>query len=239
MLELRQTGFNEVPGGGIFYPGEPHLACVLLLDTSGSMAGDPIDSLNRAISDFKEQTSLDEHAQKRVDIAIVEFNDEARVVQEFTPLPLMQPIKLTAGGCTAMGAGIELAIDKVKERYRFYASMGTPCFKPFIFLITDGEATDDLKSACDRLNENNRRKVELWALGIEGYNNEELQRIADEVFSIEYDFDVCEAMMWIFTKMNHLRRDNRAVAYMEEIDFQKIEKDIPDGLHVLHKDTIW
>ena len=34
---------------------EPHLACVLLLDTSGSMAGAPIDSLNRAIEDFKQK----------------------------------------------------------------------------------------------------------------------------------------------------------------------------------------
>ena len=120
MPELRQTGFNEVPGGGISAPGEAHMACVLLLDTSGSMVGDPINSLNKAINDFKEQTSMDELAQKRVDIAIIEFNDTARVVQEFTPLSMMQPVTLSATGCTAMGAGIELAIDKVKERIKYF-----------------------------------------------------------------------------------------------------------------------
>ena len=47
MPELRQTGFGEeVPGGGIAAPGEPHMACVLLLDTSSSMTGAPINSLN-------------------------------------------------------------------------------------------------------------------------------------------------------------------------------------------------
>ena len=39
MPELRQSSFNEVPGGGISAPGEPHMACALLLDTSGSMYG--------------------------------------------------------------------------------------------------------------------------------------------------------------------------------------------------------
>lgn len=84
-MELNQTTFNEVPSGGIAAPGEPHMACVLLLDTSISMIGAPIDSLNKAIKDFKEQTSMDDLAQKRVDIAIIEFNDTARVVQDFTP----------------------------------------------------------------------------------------------------------------------------------------------------------
>ena len=121
MPELRQTGFNEMPGGaGILAPNEPHMACVLLLDTSGSMSGTPIASLNKAINDFKEQTSLDELAQKRVDIAIIEFNDTVRVVQDFTPLPQLQPVTLSATGCTAMGEAINVAIDKVKERNRFY-----------------------------------------------------------------------------------------------------------------------
>ena len=127
------------------------MACVLLLDTSSSMIGEPINSLNKALKDFKEQTSLDEFAQKRVDIAIIEFNDKARVVQEFTPLPQLQPVCLSAVGCTAMGEGINLAIDKVKERNRFYASMGTPCFKPWIFMITDGAPTDDISVARQRI----------------------------------------------------------------------------------------
>ena len=152
MPELRQTGFNEMPSSaGIVVPNEPHMACVLLLDTSSSMWGDPINSLNKAINDFKEQTALDELAQKRVDIAIIEFNDTACVVQDFTPLPQLQPVSLSAAGCTAMGEGINLAIDKVKERNRFYASMGTPCFKPWIFMITDGVPTDDISAARQRI----------------------------------------------------------------------------------------
>ena len=169
-MELNQTTFNEVPGGGIAAPGEPHMACVLLLDTSGSMSGAPIASLNKAINDFKEQTSMDELAQKRVDIAIIEFNDSARVVQDFTPLPQLQPVTLSATGCTAMGAGINLAIDKVKERNRFYNDMGTPCFKPWIFMITDGAPTDDISAARQRIldeeSKGSHGKLKFWAVGV-------------------------------------------------------------------------
>lgn len=188
MPELRQSSFNEVPGGGISAPGEPHMACVLLLDTSGSMYGDAIDSLNRAINDFKEQTSMDELAQKRVDIAIIEFNDTARVVQDFTPLSQMQPVTLSASGCTAMGAGINLAIDKVKERNRFYNSMGTPCFKPWIFMITDGAPTDDIESARQRIIDEESKgthgKLKFWAVGVPGYSKETLTSLTKRCIAL-------------------------------------------------------
>lgn len=188
MPELRQSSFNEVPGGGISAPGEPHMACVLLLDTSGSMYGDAIDSLNRAINDFKEQTSMDELAQKRVDIAIIEFNDTARVVQDFTPLSQMQLVTLSASGCTAMGAGINLAIDKVKERNRFYNSMGTPCFKPWIFMITDGAPTDDIESARQRIIDEESKgthgKLKFWAVGVPGYSKETLTSLTKRCIAL-------------------------------------------------------
>ena len=170
------------------------MACVLLLDTSSSMSGDPINSLNKAINDFKEQTSLDELAQKRVDIAIIEFNDQARVVQDFTPLPQLQPVSLSAVGCTAMGEGINLAIDKVKERNRFYASMGTPCFKPWIFMITDGAPTDDISAARQRIideeSKGSHGKLKFWAIGVPGYSQKTLTSLTKRCIALnEAKFD--------------------------------------------------
>ena len=188
-MELNQTTFNEVPGGGIAAPGEPHMACVLLLDTSGSMCGAPIASLNKAINDFKEQTSMDELAQKRVDIAIVEFNDTARVVQDFTPLSQMQSVTLSATGCTAMGEGINLAIDKVKERNRFYNDMGTPCFKPWIFMITDGAPTDDISAARQRILDEESKgthgKLKFWAVGVPGYSKAVLTSLTKRCIALD------------------------------------------------------
>jgi len=174
-------------------PGEPHLACVLLLDTSSSMSGPPIDNLNHALQDFKNKVSMDELAQKRVDIAIVEFNDTARMVQDFTPISQMTPVTLQPTGSTAMGAGINTAIDMVKARNRFYAGLGTPCFKPWIFMITDGTPTDDIESARLRIQEEESKgthgKLKFFALGVPGFDKETLFRLTKRVMELrEADF---------------------------------------------------
>lgn len=140
MAELRQASFNEASANAeISVPGEQHLACVLLLDTSSSMiSGNKIGQLNEGVKRFLAQTSMDELARKRVDVAIIEFNDAARVVRGFAPLTKTEPVVLEAKGRNAMGEAINLAIDKIKERNWFYHSMGTPCLKPWIVMITDG-----------------------------------------------------------------------------------------------------
>ena len=41
---------NACPGGiQVDYISEPHVACCLLVDTSGSMTGEKIDEVNRAL----------------------------------------------------------------------------------------------------------------------------------------------------------------------------------------------
>ncbi|GHV02768.1 hypothetical protein FACS1894211_14840 [Clostridia bacterium] len=198
---MNQT-INGVPK--VAAPNEPHLACVLLLDTSGSMDGEAIAGLNKAINEFKTKTSLDELAQKRVDIAIVEFNDSARVVQKFTPISRMEAIQLQASGCTAMGEGINLAIDMVKERNKFYASLGTPCFKPWIFMITDGAPTDDVEAAAKRIQEEESKgshgKLKFFALGVAGYDKETLCKLTKRVMALE-DTDFSGIFNWMSESM--------------------------------------
>jgi len=176
-----QGSFVEVEAMPSLAPGEPHLACVLLVDTSGSMTGAPINSLNAALQRFKENVSMDEMAQKRVDVAIVEFNSTTRVVQPFTPILKMNPPILQTTGMTAMGAGIELAIDIAKEKNRIYIEQGTPVFKPWIFMITDGAPTDDITRAAERIREEEGKgthgKLKFFALGVPGYSPDVLQEL--------------------------------------------------------------
>ena len=198
MEELNQSGY------GIESPNEPHMACVLLLDTSSSMSGAAIQSLNAGINSFKSQTALDETAQRRVDIAIIEFNSTAQVVQEFTPISAMQPVSLSARGCTSIGAGVNLAIDKVKERNRFYNQMGTPCFKPWIFMITDGEPTDDIEYAVQRVQEEERKgthgKLKFWSLAVQGANENTLRRFSERVMKLQ-GFDFTGIFNWMSESM--------------------------------------
>jgi len=231
MPELRQTRFDEVPGGGIAAPNEPHLACVLLLDTSGSMNGAPIRSLNQAINDFKEQTAMDDLAQKRVDIAIIEFNDSARVVQNFTPLSQMQPVSLSAGGMTAMGEGINRAIDMVKERNRFYASMGTPVFQPWIFMITDGAPTDDISLARQRIHEEENKgshgKLKFWSVGVPGYKKEVITSLSKRCIELDQK-DFSRIFNWV--------SDSVCEISVSRVDENPRLPDLPEGARTIPSD---
>lgn len=201
-MSLSQSAFNEEPR--VAAPNEPHLACVLLLDTSGSMSGPALDSLNQAINNFIQQTSMDEMAMKRVDVAIITFDDKPELVMPFTPISQMQPVNLTAGGLTAMGAGINMAIDQVKERNRFYASLGTPCFKPWIFMITDGSPTDDISTAVQRIQEEESKgthgKLKFFALGVSNYNKQVLFQLTKRVMELE-DTDFSGIFDWMSESM--------------------------------------
>lgn len=95
---------------------EPRLACVLLLDTSGSMGGAPIHELNAGFQVFKEEINEDSLARKRVEVAIVTFGGGVGVAQGFQTVNAFQPPRLTANGDTPMGAAINQALDLVRSR---------------------------------------------------------------------------------------------------------------------------
>ena len=84
---------------------EPRCACLLLLDTSGSMGGSPIRELNAGLQAFKEELAQDSLAMKRVEIAIVSFGP-VKVESDFQTVDIWQPLQLAASGDTPMGAAI-------------------------------------------------------------------------------------------------------------------------------------
>jgi len=162
-------GFNdETPT--IISANEPHMACLFLLDTSGSMSGDAINSLNEGINRFKEDVCKDERTKNILDVAIVEFNSTVKLVQPWKPVEQMEFVNLTAGGGTDMEGGLRLAIDMVRERSHFYYEFtGTTPYKPWIVMITDGypnSAIDEIAAEIADLDE--KGKLHLWSLAVEG-----------------------------------------------------------------------
>lgn len=120
---------------------EPRCACVLLLDTSGSMAGEPIAELNAGLRIFKEALMSDDLAVKRVEVSVVTFGP-VTVHADFTTTDNFQAPSLQATGDTPMGAAITEALRIVEERKAKYQAASVPYYRPWIFLITDGGPTD-------------------------------------------------------------------------------------------------
>ena len=116
---------------------------VLVLDTSGSMAGTGIDQLNAALVKLKEDILSDATLTQRLEVGIVCFDDEARVERPIdlvtvdTDMPM-----LNIGGTTNVVAGLNKAMEIVEDRKQFYKSNGEQYYRPFIVLFTDGAPTN-------------------------------------------------------------------------------------------------
>lgn len=161
---------------------EPRCPCVLLLDTSGSMFGSPIRALNQGLATFREELMGDALAQRRVEIAIVTFGGEVKVVQDFVTVDNFTPPELVALGLTPMGTAIQQALELIENRKREYKANGVAYYRPWVFLITDGAPEGEDKTAIDRAAERIKadeaaKRVAFFAVAVEGADLDVLSSI--------------------------------------------------------------
>ena len=94
------------------------LPIYLLLGTSSSMAGAPIQAVNQGINLLYNELMNDASAIETVYLAVITFDSQARIVTPLTELTQFSPPTLSAGGARAMGAADCLDITEVTEEQR-------------------------------------------------------------------------------------------------------------------------
>ncbi len=205
MEELKQRGFNDfVPQ--IVNANAPHMACLFLLDTSGSMTGEPIDELVDALNRFKKEVCEDKTTRDVLDVAIVEFNSTVNIIQEFVPVEYMEPVSLNAGGGTDMNGGLRTAINMIIERGRFYRLSGQQPYCPWIVMITDGCPNDSIDDIAEEiLSLDQQDKLRLWSLAVKGADTKLLKKLGHgkRVLAIE-DYDFHKFFNWVEKSMRSI-----------------------------------
>jgi uncharacterized protein YegL len=157
---------------------EPRCACVLLLDVSGSMAGQAIAELNAGLTLYKDELAADPLASKRVEVAVVTFGGQVQTVSDFTTADAFHPPVLIAGGETPMGAAILHGLDVLRQRKAVYKANGISYFRPWVFLITDGGPTDAWASAAAQIKQGEASKAfSFFSVGVEGANFDVLKQL--------------------------------------------------------------
>lgn len=136
---------------------EPRYPFVLVIDTSASTSakgpdGVPdIDNINAAVARIYQKLRSPqpgdplELTHHQVDLAMVAYSSEPRLVQPWTAAPdlTVSPPLLTPDGGTATGAALLAALDICLARQVRYKKDGLPrCGFPNIFHLTDGGAND-------------------------------------------------------------------------------------------------
>jgi uncharacterized protein YegL len=179
-MDVYDADFGQIPFGTDDFAENPEPRCplVLLLDTSGSMAGSPIAELNAGVATLKDELIEDELASKRVEVAVITFGP-VEMVQDFTTVANFHPPELKASGATPMGEAINQGLDLLETRKAIYRQNGIAYHRPWVMLITDGAPTDHWKSAAARVKEGEAAKAfSFFTIGVQDANMETLREIS-------------------------------------------------------------
>jgi uncharacterized protein YegL len=150
---------------------------VLVLDTSGSMAGERIHQLNAGLQTFRDELFADSLAAKRVEVSIVTFGP-VNVECDFTSIQHFYAPTLSTTGDTPMGAAIEKALEILRHRKDAYKDHGISYYRPWVFLVTDGAPTDSVAKAALLVKEGEAQKSFMfYAVGVEGADFDKLRSI--------------------------------------------------------------
>jgi uncharacterized protein YegL len=188
---------------------EPRCPCVLLLDTSGSMQGEAINALNEGLKTFKEELNRDNLAKKRVEVAIITFNSDVNIVQDFITADQFDPPTLKAQGLTVMGSAIHKGLDMVANRKAQYSANGVAYYRPWVFLITDGEPQGEpdslIEQAAQRIKEDeDNKRVAFFAVGVEGANITRLSQIVTRSPLKLVGLNFQEMFIWLSASMQRV-----------------------------------
>jgi uncharacterized protein YegL len=145
------------------------------------MSGAPIEQLNKGYDALREALAEDPLARKRTEIGVITFGGTAQLAVPFTEGRDLGQSTFTTEGMTPMGAAVELGLDQLLARKKTYKEAGLEYFRPWLFVITDGEATDGqtFTAAAARAQEIEAKKgVTVFPIGVAGANMTKLAELS-------------------------------------------------------------
>ena len=159
---------------------EQKCLCVLVLDVSGSMSGEPIQELNKGLQDFYQEIDKDNTTRQRLEVSLITFSHIVNTVQEPALVENFTMPTLSASGSTAMVTAVNHAIDKVAARKQWYKDTNQAYYRPWIILMTDGEpdSDQDVAGLAQRIKQDvAAKKYAFLPIGVEGAKMSILKQI--------------------------------------------------------------
>lgn len=114
------------------------LPVLLLVDNSGSMANEKINTVNLAIKEMLAEFSAIKNAKGKISIGIITFGNEVNVAQKIEKIENVTISEFKAAGKTWMGQAIDLAVDMLEDREQ----VPERAYTPTIILLSDGLPSD-------------------------------------------------------------------------------------------------
>jgi uncharacterized protein YegL len=142
------------------------LPVYVLLDCSESMIGPGIEGVRLSVDAMLKELRRNPHALETVWLSFITFDSDARQLAPLKPLDEVQPPTLHVRPGTALGAALRLTAASIRTEVKRTTSTEKGDYRPLIFLITDGQATDEWQSALTQLDTRSvTRPANLYAVG--------------------------------------------------------------------------
>lgn len=119
------------------------LPVYLLLDTSGSMMGEPIESVKSGVQTMISALRQDPYALETAFLSIITFSSTASQLVPLTELTNFQTPNIEASGTTSLGEALSLLAQRADVEVAKTTTEQKGDWKPIVFIMTDGMPTDD------------------------------------------------------------------------------------------------
>lgn len=156
------------------------LPVYILLDTSGSMYGEPIEAVKNGLQVMTSSLRSDPYALETAYISVITFSSNAQQVTPLTEINSFQAPSISAGGGTALGEALSLVADCADREVTKTTADVKGDWKPLVFIMTDGVPTDSLEKGIERFNRNKWGVVVACAAG-SGASEDNLKKITPNV----------------------------------------------------------
>ena len=160
------------------------LPVYLLLDTSGSMYGEPIEAVKVGVQTLVTTLRTDPYALETAYISVITFHSSAQQVTPLTELAAFQQPNFDAGGCTALGEALALLAERADAEVTKTTAEQKGDWRPLVFIMTDGEPTDDLNRGLAEYKKRKFGMVVACAAG-QNANTNILKQITENVVQLD------------------------------------------------------
>lgn len=160
------------------------LPVYLLLDTSGSMSGEPIEAVKNGVQVMISSLRQNPQAIETAFISVITFDSVARQIIPLTDLASFQMVDIKATGVTALGEGLKLLSNRIDTEVQKTTIDQKGDWKPLVFIMTDGIPTDDWLSGMAEFKKRKTAFTVACAAG-HGADTNILKQITANVVSLD------------------------------------------------------
>lgn len=200
------------------------LPIFLLLDCSGSMSGEKINTLNAAVADMIDDFKSENLSEVNIQMCVITFGKVAQLHTELSSVHSIDYTPLTANGMTPLGGALTILQGIIDDKEKV-SSKG---YKPSIILVSDGKPNDAWQLPLETfLTSKRSSKCERWALGIgQDADSQMLKKfIGEDSDKKVFDASVAKEIskFFKFVTMSTIARSRSANPNVT-IDMEKIEE---------------